>query len=209
MEGMKEAGAEVELIFPSHLKINPCIGDFQCWFEKVGECIHKDDMQTLYPKLRNADILILATPVYIPLPGAMQNFINRLCPIVEPLLEIIDGRTRARFHSTTKISKIVLVCTNGWWELENCDTVIRIAEELALDANTELIGAVLRPHASELKANTEKAKEVLVALKAAGIQLIQDGQMSEETLKTIRQPLVSEQAYLAEMNKRYLDAKKT
>jgi multimeric flavodoxin WrbA len=209
VEGMKEAGAEVELLYVSRLKINPCIGDFQCWFKKIGECIHKDDMQTIYPKLRNTDILVLATPVYTPLPGAMQNFINRLCPIVEPYLEIVDGRTRARFHSTTKISKIVLVCTNGWWELENSETVIRIAEELALTAKTEFTGAVLRPHASELKADTKTTKEVLDALKTAGIQLVQDGRMSEQTLQTIRQPLVSEQAYLEEMNKIYLDAKKS
>ncbi|MFX0168558.1 MAG: flavodoxin family protein [Candidatus Hodarchaeota archaeon] len=209
IEGMKKAGAKVELFYATRLKINPCIGDFQCWFKKVGECIHKDDMLTLYPKLRETDILVLATPVYIPLPGAMQNFLNRLCPIVEPYLEIIDGRTRARFPSSTKISKIVLICTSGWWEIENCDTVLRIAKELALDANTEFTGAVLRPHASELRNGNEKTKEVFDALKIAGSQLIEKGRITGEILRVISQPLVPEKEYLNAMNKMYLDAKKS
>ncbi|MEM2102882.1 MAG: flavodoxin family protein, partial [Candidatus Bathyarchaeia archaeon] len=94
LDGMKETGASVELFYVTRLKIKDCLADFDCWWKRPGECIIKDDMQMLYPKLREADILVLATPVYIPLPGAMQNFLNRLCPLMEPLLEFRDGRTR-------------------------------------------------------------------------------------------------------------------
>jgi len=82
LEGMKEAGASVELFYVKRLNIRPYVGDFHCWNVKPGECVIFDDMQMLYPKLRSADILVLATPVYIPLPGEMQNFINRLCPLI-------------------------------------------------------------------------------------------------------------------------------
>jgi multimeric flavodoxin WrbA len=44
LEGMKEAGAEVELYHTSDLKINPCQGDLSCWLRTPGECIHNDDM---------------------------------------------------------------------------------------------------------------------------------------------------------------------
>lgn len=86
---------------------------FDCWYKTVGQCIFKDDMQILYHKLRDADILVLATPVYIPLPGEMQNLINRLCPIIEPAFEFREGRTRARFSQEVRISKIVLVSMCG------------------------------------------------------------------------------------------------
>jgi len=115
-------------------------------------------MQMLYPKLRGADILVLVTPVYIPLPGEMQDFINRLCPLIEPVLEWRDGRTRARFHEDVKIRQIVLVSASGWWEKGNFDTVVRIAEELAKDANVEFGGAILRPHASFLVKTKRKQK---------------------------------------------------
>ncbi|MGY5875269.1 MAG: flavodoxin family protein, partial [Candidatus Thorarchaeota archaeon] len=111
LEGMNEAGASTDVIYAKKLKIHPCNGDFQCWYEKVGECMHSDDMQSLFPKMREADILILATPVYLHLPGEFQNLLNRLMPICEPILEFRDGRTRIKFHDDVKISQIVLVGT--------------------------------------------------------------------------------------------------
>ena len=61
IEGMTDAGAEVKLFYPRRLKIKPCTcGQMYCWYGKSGECCIKDDMQLLYPQLREADILALA-----------------------------------------------------------------------------------------------------------------------------------------------------
>src|SRR4030042_5975248 len=109
LEGMKEAGASVELFYAKRLNVKPCAGDFYCWDKKPGQCHIDDSIQSVYPKLREADILVLATPVYIPLPGEMQNLINRLVPLMDPHLKRRNGRTRARFHSDVKIRKFVLV----------------------------------------------------------------------------------------------------
>ena len=207
LDGMKEAGASVDLFYAKRLNIKPCLAEFQCWWEKPGECVTKDDMQMLYPKLREADVLVLATPVYIPLPGEMQNFINRLCPLVEPILEFRDGRTRAKFHDNVKISKIVLVSTSGWWEMGNFGTVVRIAEELAKDVGQELAGAVLRPHAFLMKENKEKAEVVLKAARQAGNQLVKEGRITKKVLDTISQPLVSEEELRQRYNDEYEKAK--
>ncbi len=128
IEGMKKAEASVEMIYTKKLKILPCIGCFKCWGETIGECFIQDDMQELYPKLKESDILILATPVYSPLPGEMQNFINRLVPLIDSLLEIRNGRTRTKCHDDVNISKILAVVVGGWWELENLDLVVKIFE---------------------------------------------------------------------------------
>jgi hypothetical protein len=205
--GMKEAGASVELFYVTRLNIQSCVGDFYCWDAKPGECIISDDMQTLYPKLRSADILVLVTPVYIPLPGEMQNFINRLCPLIEPLLEWRDGRTRARFHENVKIRRIALVSASGWWEKGNFDTVVRIAEEIAKDASVEFAGAVLRPHAFLMNENKEKAKIIMAALKQAGYQLVKDGKMTDEVLETISQPLIAEEELRRRSNDAYRKVK--
>lgn len=207
LEGMKEAGASVELFYTARLKIKPCTGDFKCWWETIGECYIKDDMQALYPKLREAEILVIATPVYIPLPGGIQNFINRLCPIVEPLLETLEGRTRAKFHDDVKIRKIVLVSTSGWWELGNFGTVVRIAEELATTSGVGLAGPVLRPHAHRLRRGDQESKEVLEASRLAGYQLAKDGTIPEETLSAISRPLISEDEFRTRSNQSYLEAK--
>lgn len=197
LDGVKEAGASVELFYAKRLNIKPCIGDFQCWNKKPGQCCISDGMQLLYPKLREADILVLATPVYIPLPGEMQNLINRLCPLADPILETRDGRTRARLRDDVKISKIVLVSTCGWWEKGNFGTVLRIAEELAKDLSIEFAGAVLRPHAYLMIENKEKAKIITKAVKQAGFQLVKQGRMTNEILEKISQPLISEEEWHA------------
>lgn len=203
IHGMTDAGAEVELFYPRRLKVKPCTcGEMYCWYKKAGECCIKDDMQLLYPQLREADILILATPVYIPLPGEMQNFINRLCPLIEPFLETREGRTRARFRKQVKIRKIVLVSTGGWWEKENFETVVRITEELAKSASVEFAGAVFRPHAFLMKKNGELTKDgeaILNMVKRVGYELAKEGGMNRKTLEAISRPLVSEE----ELRRRY------
>jgi multimeric flavodoxin WrbA len=203
IEGMKEAGAEVELVYASRLELKPCsCGRMYCWYEKPGECCIKDEMQTLYPGLRRADTLVLATPVYIPLPGAMQDFINRLCPLLHPLLENRDGRTRGRFRDDVRVRRIALVSTGGWWEKQNLDTVVRIAEELAETTSVDFCGAVLRPHAGLMRKDgrlTEEGQAVVDAARRAGHELAKYGRMAGDTLDAASRPLISEE----ELRRRY------
>jgi len=197
IQGMMGAGSEVELLYASRLKVKPCsCGVMYCWNDSPGECCIQDDMQLLYPKLKVTDVLILATPVYVPLPGDMQNVVNRLMPLIEPKLERRQGRTRARFREDVGIQKIVLVATSGWREIENCDTVVRIVKELAEDASTEFAGAVLRPHADAMRAGgkvTRDGQAVLDAVRRAGNELVGQGRMSQETLAAVSRPLIPEE----------------
>jgi multimeric flavodoxin WrbA len=206
IEGMEAAGAEVQLFHAACLVIKPCSGELHCWYEDPGRCIRTDEMEVLYPLLRQAETLVLATPVYIPLPGEMQNFLNRLCPLIEPRLETRDGRTRARLRADVAIARIGLVVTSGWWEAENCDTVVRIAREIAADADVEFAGALLRPHSSliwEKGKPTEKGQAVLEAVRRAGQELIASGSICRETLVAVRQPLCSQEEYRQAANRSY------
>ena len=196
IQGMKDAGCDVELWHAADLKVKSCsCTNMYCWYKQPGSCCLKDDMNLLYPRLWEADTLILATPVYVPLPGEMQNVINRLCPLMEPLLEFREGRTRARFRKDVKIRKILLVSTGGWWEKGNFDTVVRIAKELAEDASVEFAGAVIRPHAFLMKQEgklTSEGVTIIEAARKAGEELIQNGTISQDTLDTISRPLIPE-----------------
>ena len=207
LEGMKDEGASVELVYVKDCKIEPCRGEFHCWYTKPGECIIKDGMQELYPKLRASDIFVIATPVYIPLPGEMQNFINRLCPLIEPMLSFREGRTRGRIHGGYKLRKIALVSSGDWWEKENCSTVLRICEELAKDMSVEFAGALLRPHASMMKEHEEKAREIVAAAKKAGAQLVKEGRISPDLLEAVSHPLMAEEVLRERYNRSYLRAK--
>jgi hypothetical protein len=207
LEGMKGEGASVELVYVKDCKIEPCRGEFHCWYTKPGECIIKDGMQELYRKLRASDIFVITTPVYIPLPGEMQNFINRLCPLIEPVLSFREGRTRARIHGDYNIRKIALVASGDWWEKENCGTVLRICEELAKDMSVEFSGALLRPHACLMEEQEAKAREIAMAARKAGAQLVRKGRISPGLLEAVSQPLIAEEALRERYNRSYLRAK--
>ena len=61
--GARAAGADVESFYLHGMDIRPCDACDACQGTDA-DCIIKDDMQTLYPKLRNADAIVVASPVY-------------------------------------------------------------------------------------------------------------------------------------------------
>jgi len=95
LEGMKEAGAEVELFYTKKLKIKPCQGCFNCWLKTPGVCSQRDDMDMLRPKLEEADVWVLATPLYVDgMTGPMKNLLDRIIPGIQPFMELRDGHIR-------------------------------------------------------------------------------------------------------------------
>ena len=201
LEGMEGAGAEVEVVYASRLKVEPCTAELHCWNDAKGECYIKDTMQGLYPRLREADTWVLATPVNIPIPGDFQNILNRMCALLEPRLATRAGRTRARLRPGVRTRRLVLVSTSGWWELGNFGTVVRIARELAATSSIEFSSAVLRPHSQYMMSGgklTEKGREVLEAARAAGRQMETRGRMDPRTLRAVSRPLVSRKRYFGD-----------
>lgn len=197
LDGARDAGAEVEVLYPKRMKIEPCRGEFQCWNTKPGECITKDEMGSIYPVLKRADILVLSTPVYVPLPGEMQNFLNRLMPLINPKLSIRKGRTRAIPMSDVHLSKIVLISSCGWWEKENMDTLVRVASELAEDMSIEFSGALLRPHSDRMRRGGPDVDRVLEAARECGREIVKNGKMPKVTVDAVAKPLVSREEWMS------------
>jgi multimeric flavodoxin WrbA len=208
MEGLERGGEETKVFDVKQVNPSPCTGELHCWFKDPGSCYIQDGMADLYPWLQDADTLVLGTPVYIPLPGEMQNLINRLCPIIEPQLETRKGRTRGRIRQGFRLSRIVLVASSGWWEVENMDTVVRIAKEFAEVASVPFAGAVLRPHAVMALGSEERSAEILDAAEQAGFQLASTGSMDDEILATVSQPLIGQEEYKQYMNQMHARAGK-
>ncbi len=62
LEGAKSKGAKIEKVILNTLKFSPCQ---EC--ENIrddGTCIVEDDMQPLYKKIEQADVIILASPIF-------------------------------------------------------------------------------------------------------------------------------------------------
>lgn len=62
LRGCQDVGAEIEEVFLRALKVSPCLEIYAC--KKNGQCPIPDDMQSLYPKLVEADALALASPIF-------------------------------------------------------------------------------------------------------------------------------------------------
>lgn len=198
--GMQKAGAKINLVYASRMQISPCsCGQMVCWTRTPGICIHKDEMSVICESLKLSDILIIATPVYTPLPGAMQEFINRLCPLLDPRLRFENGRSQAQFRSEINIKKIGLLAASGWWEVENTDTVVKIVKDFTSLARCEFLPPILRPHAGYMRSlagASYNGKEILGLLETAGEQLINTGTIDPAITESIQHPLMSLEDFL-------------
>jgi len=210
LEGMKEVGAEVGLFYTRKLKINPCHGGFICWLKTPGECWQKDDMQMLYPKLREADIYVFGTPVYVDgISGPMKNLLDRIIPLVQPFFELRDGHCRHLVREGYRHGKIVLVSNSGFWEMDNFDPLLVHVKAFCRNAAKEFAGALLRPHGEALRPMMKMGislDDVFEAAREAGRQLVKDGKMSAETLNIVSRELVPLEMYVKAANETFQQA---
>lgn len=205
LEGMKEMGAEVELLFTKKLNIDPCQGCFNCWLKTPGKCFQNDDMLMLVPKLHEADILVWATPLYVDgMSAPMKNVIDRMIPLLQPFVELRDGHYRHVVRAGHKHASVVLVSTCGFWEMDNFDTLLVHVKAACENMAKEFAGALLRPHGAMLGGMVEMGvalDDVLEAAREAGRQLVRDGSMSPGTLATVSRDLMPSETYLQNMNR--------
>jgi multimeric flavodoxin WrbA len=76
----RRLGAETEEIRLIKHRINYCLGCGKCMSE--GVCPQKDDVKEIQDKMRAADGIIFASPVYVlHVTGLMKNFIDRCLPM--------------------------------------------------------------------------------------------------------------------------------
>lgn len=76
LEGARDNGASEEIIFLKDMDIKECDGCHTCW--KGKDCSKKDDMNNIYPKIIDSDVIVFGTPVYWYGPTAlMKAFIDR------------------------------------------------------------------------------------------------------------------------------------
>ena len=57
-------GHAVQSIRLSALDVAPCDGCRECWTKASRPCVIRDDMDSVYPLLRAADVLVFATPLH-------------------------------------------------------------------------------------------------------------------------------------------------
>ena len=77
-QGAEQAGHEVNVQNVGSMHIGGCMACEYCHTTGAGQCIQKDDMQSLYPLMARSDMVVLASAVhYWGFTGQMQSTITR------------------------------------------------------------------------------------------------------------------------------------
>jgi multimeric flavodoxin WrbA len=89
----KAAGASVETVFLQGLSIKACTACDACQRKPGSGCVLRDDMQKLYPKLKAADALLLASPIYwANMSAQMKTFMDRCYALATPKGHAFTGK---------------------------------------------------------------------------------------------------------------------
>lgn len=191
IQGMSDAGADVETIHLRRKKVNHCIGCFTCWTKTPGVCVHNDDMTNeLFPKWLEADVAVYATPLYhFTVNATMKAFIERTLPFLQPYFERVGDTT---YHPVRqKPPKAVIVSVAGFPEatvFAQLGSYMRFLFEKMLVAEIYRPGAqaMIYPYFSEIK------KDILEATAQGGRELVQSMRISETTMERINRPLTDD-----------------
>jgi NAD(P)H-dependent FMN reductase len=149
LDGMTEAGADVELYHSRDLLIFPCCGNLNCTVRTPGNCMAHDDMKWLRPKIGQADILVLASPLYFngltgpaSITMSMKMLMDRIAPGACPST---DQPYEHAIHTTREpvnLSKVVLVSGCGFWVIDGFNPVLTHLKAFCYNTFPELAGSI-------------------------------------------------------------------
>jgi multimeric flavodoxin WrbA/putative sterol carrier protein len=191
VQGMREAGAEVEVIELRKKKIRYCIGCFTCWTKTPGMCIHKDDMtKEILPKYLDSDLVILATPLFhYTVNALMKTFIERTLPVLLPFFEKRDGVTKHPYRHETP--HVVVLSVAGFPE-ESVFDALKFYVNFMF-RKQRLVAEIYRT-SSEMftrSSTSTNISDIREALIQGGRELVQSMKISQETMVRIKKPITN------------------
>jgi multimeric flavodoxin WrbA len=209
VEGMKDAKADVETMYSVGLDLGDCRGCFNCWSSTPGKCIQDDEMTEVLQKLADADIIVLATPVYVDgMTGSLKTLLDRSIPLLHGAFELRDDHCRHSLREHVKAGKIALFSVCGFTEMDNFDPLITHVKAISKNMSREFVGSLLRPYAWIIDPGLKQGAPlgyIHKAVKQAGHQLISEGKMNEETLSTIANEILPRDEIITMMQGNYGD----
>ena len=193
VEGMRDAGAEVEVVDLRKKNISNCIGCFTCWTKTPGVCLHNDDMTNeLFPKFLESDLAVFATPLYhFTVNAQLKTFIERTLPAIQPFFVERGGETTHPLRGPHP--RVVMLSVAGFPEHSVFDQLSSWINFIYGRAGG-LVAEIYRPLAEALPLPfiKDKANEILEATRQAGREIVLSQKVSPETMQRITQDIVED-----------------
>ena len=203
MVGLKEAGASVDLIALAKKNIQECIGCFSCYAKTPGRCVHDDAMVKIVDRVQAADMLVLATPVYIDgMPSVAKKFIDRMVTFLDPHFISENNRVYHPLRFSFP-AKMFLISVCGYPGLHNFDPLVLHFERICNNFHASFCGALLRPAIFSVlltKKYPEKVRNVLDSVRSAGRQLATEDRVSRETLSSVASDICTSEELILTAN---------
>lgn len=94
-EGAESAGHSVTEFFLDSMEIHGCKGCFGGHSSRECPCVQADDMNRIYPAVKNCDVIVLATPLYYwNMSGQLRTAVDRLFALEEGDGNLLRGHDR-------------------------------------------------------------------------------------------------------------------
>ena len=194
--GVEKAGGIWNIENLSELNIESCRACNHCQITKTYKCIldKKDDVQKIFNKMMDADMIIYASPVYV---FGISNLLKRLLERIHscaPVGEILLTKSGLFFHATNRSLSgkpfISLIVCDNVENLTICNTkeyfrIFGRFMDAPYVAHLERRGAAAWLTALEGKDKTtkERAEDILSAYTHIGEELVLKGCISRKTKK--------------------------
>ncbi len=200
VQGMRDSGAQVKVLYSKRLDIRPCTGEFRCWSGTPGSCCIKDDMASVLEEMRASDYWVFGAPVYAKLPGELQNIFNRTMPLFNENVVVRGRSLLPGIREPLKLQRMALVSSCSYWGLENFELVIEMMEFMAKALNCKLARPLLRPTSDMLRpgggVDKQTARIVTEAARKAGSELVNDGEITAKSARLVQMPFLSRDRFL-------------
>ena len=144
--GATSAGALVDIVCLADCKIGPCIACDACQESLKTDCVIQDDMASLYPRLREADVIVYATPVYwFTVSAQMKLFMDRCYALMyASTVPGDDGEPVYTVECDLGSKKLAVVLTYGDVDpfVSGAVNAIRTYQDMARFVGSEIAGIV-------------------------------------------------------------------
>jgi multimeric flavodoxin WrbA len=186
--------AEVTKYYPHKMKIAFCTGCRVCWFKTPGQCAINDDMTEFIPRFEEADLVLLASPIYLDgFTAQTWTLLNRTTSRMECFLKPGEpGRSR-HLNLREKQQRAVLISTCGFPEPANFEALKGHFAAICANLLWENSGSILVPE-SAARSIPDLFDTKFAAARQAGVEL-QTGNIKPETAVLLAQPIMSPEKY--------------
>jgi multimeric flavodoxin WrbA len=204
-EGARQLNTDCDTIVLKNYKINQCLGCRACHKpEHYLKCVYeeKDDVKGIFDRMREADILVFATPIYIfNMTGLMKVFLDRITSTADSSI-MTTSDSGLFFHHIDKklISKpFVLITTQDNIENETSKNVLSYFKTFSSFLDAPFVGYIRRKNGSLIGYGKDLEKEkqypiialVNESIKKAGFEIVRYNKIKKKTEKQCNRNIIS------------------